>query len=282
MFKDFGKESDAGKAALAAFGSSVASLELDGELDIDEDLPSKQAAPDLELDHGDAEFELEPDAPALGSAIPEHQDPDAETRRDLDLELDADADAPRPNLEPVSEDAHPPQNRRVATGQHALLALALDENENGAAAGTPDGSTETPNAPGAQGTRPSPPSTAAPVATSFARSPSPAPTGPPGLLSSDRLTNILGGVAIGLMLTIIPAKKLAASYEIKQVQPLLAELEGSIAHPLGVEAGLMEAPESIAAKIRTGREDVRRRYLGIWLLAGLPIGLGLGFAPRPW
>jgi hypothetical protein len=92
---------------------------------------------------------------------------------------------------------------------------------------------------------------------------------------------MLAGVAIGLLVMILPAKRLARAYEVGEVEPLLTDLEGAIEHPLGVEAGVVEAPEKIAARIHAGRDAVRNRYLMIWLLVGLPIGLGLGFAPRP-
>ena len=270
MLKDFGKSSDQGMAALEAFGQSVASLELDGELDIAEDLPTKQS-PGLEVDEGDAEFELEPEHPPDydAVAIPEPRDPNATTDVDLELALD---DNSKPNLEPVSEDAHPPQNRRMPTGQHAALSLALDDVSAPSAAPEPE---PEPDAPDPNKPRPITSPTRVP-------SPSPVPAGPLGLFSSDRITNLLAGAAVGLLITIIPAKKMASSYEIKEVQPLLAELEGAIDHPLGVQAGLVEAPERVAARIHEGRGDTRRRYFGIWLLAGLPIGAGLGFAPRPW
>lgn len=276
MLKDFGKSSDQGKAALAAFGKSVASLELEGELDISEDLPAKSNA-SLEIDQGEAEFELEPEHPPDydAVAIPEPRDPKASTDLDLELALD---DHSKPNLEPVSETAHPPQNRRMPTGQHAAISLELEDVSIPASHAAPEPESEPepePDAPNPNTPRPITSPTRVP-------SPSPVPAGPLGLFSSDRITNLLAGAAVGLLITIIPAKKMASSYELKEVQPMLAELDGAIDHPLGVQAGLVEAPERVAARIHEKRGDTRRRYYGIWLLAGLPIGLGLGFAPRPW
>jgi hypothetical protein len=102
-----------------------------------------------------------------------------------------------------------------------------------------------------------------------------------GLFSGDRITNLLASTAVGLVIMIYPAKQLAHSYELRNVEPLLVDLEGAIDHPLGVQAGLVADPQKIAAQIHEGRDNVRQRYMAIWLLVGLPIGLGLGFAPRP-
>lgn len=128
---------------------------------------------------------------------------------------------------------------------------------------------------------PEPPAAATPArAPTLGSRHSPAPVRR-GLFSGDRITNLLAGLAVGLLVMIFPAKKLARSYEVSEVEPLLAELDGAIEHPLGVQAGLLESPEKIAARIHAGRDKVHKRYLMIWLLVGVPIGLGLGFAPRP-
>jgi hypothetical protein len=102
-----------------------------------------------------------------------------------------------------------------------------------------------------------------------------------GLFSIDRPTNLLAGAAVGLLLSMFPAKKLAESYETREVEPLLADLETSVEQTLAVEAGLVERPEAVAARIHDGREKARRRFLMVWLFAGLPIGIGIGLAPRP-
>jgi hypothetical protein len=164
----------------------------------------------------------------------------------------------RSHLEPIPEQAHPPQNRRIPTQPPAVLALELDRVES-----PPRSTTSAPNV----------------TAKPFAR-PSPAPVRR-GLFSSDRVTNLLAGAAVGLLLSLFPAKKLAESFETRQIEPMLAELDKSVAQTLAVEAGLVERPESVAAKIDAGRKQVRRRFMLVWLLGGLPIGVGLGLAPRP-
>jgi hypothetical protein len=188
-------------------------------------------------------------------------------------EVSAPPDTVRPNLEPVSDNAHPPQNRRLPTQPPSSLVLELGDDE-----------------PTKVQRRPEPPPTPTPAPPEAATSKTRAPTLPPrhspapvrrGLFSRDRVTNVLAGVAVGLLLMIFPAKKLARSHEVSEVEPLLTELDGAIEHPLGVDAGLVESPDKIAAKIHAGRDDVRRRYLMIWLLLGVPIGIGLGLAPHP-
>jgi hypothetical protein len=164
----------------------------------------------------------------------------------------------RPNLEPIPEQAHPPQNRRIPTQPPTALALDLDGAELAPAA--PQPSTHAPPKPIAR------------------QSPTPVRR---GLFSIDRPTNLLAGAAVGLLLTVFPAKKLAESHETRSIEPMLTELERSVEQTLAVEAGLVASPESVATKIHDGRKQVRRRFMLVWLLAGLPIGLGLGLAPRP-
>jgi hypothetical protein len=183
----------------------------------------------------------------------------------------ADSDV-RPTLEPISETTH--KHRRIPTQPPSALELELDVER------------PAPERPAARpATAPAPP-------PSSARSPS--PTRPPGLasrqspapvrrglFSGDRITNMLASAAVGVVIMIYPAKQLAHSYEVRTVEPMLVDLEGAIDHPLGVQAGLIAEPDKIAAQIHDGRDEVRRRYMMIWLLVGLPLGLGLGFIPRP-
>jgi hypothetical protein len=175
----------------------------------------------------------------------------------------------RPTLEPISETTH--KHRRIPTQPPSALELDLDVD------------------------RPAPERPAARPATAAPRSSAPSsPTRPPGLasrqspapvrrglFSGDRITNMLASAAVGVVIMIFPAKQLAHSYEVRTVEPMLVDLEGAIDHPLGVQAGLVAEPEKIAAQIHDGRDDVRRRYMMIWLLVGLPLGLALGFIPRP-
>ena len=185
--------------------------------------------------------------------------------------------AARPNLEPVSDNAHPPQNRRMPTQPPSSLVLDLGPDDSGPHRRDPEPADEQAlpqlDSADAEARPPPPPPTLAPRH-------SPAPVRR-GLFSGDRITNVLAGVALGLLVMIFPAKKFARSYEVREIEPLLTELEGAIEHPLGVEAGLVESPEKIASRINDGRDKVRKRFMMIWLLIGIPIGLGLGFAPRP-
>lgn len=169
----------------------------------------------------------------------------------------------RPNLEPIAEQAHPPRNRRIPTQPPAALALDLDGGE---APPTPASAAS------------SDPAKLAPPKPIARQSPAPVRR---GLFSIDRPTNLLAGAAVGLMLSVFPAKKLAESYETREIEPMLTDLEASVEQTLAVDAGLVESPESVAARIHDGRKKVRRRFMMVWMLAGLPIGLGLGLAPRP-
>lgn len=181
----------------------------------------------------------------------------------------------RAMLEPVSEDAHPADHRRVPTHPE-LLSEALAAIAAG------------PRPPAVELTAPEPMSTVPPMRApeprlvlGANRSPSPVPLRV-GLFSADRITNLLAGAAVGLLLTIIPAHKLALTHaQALLTQPLL-ELNDAIDSPLAVDADLLRKPQAIAAEIEASREAVRTRYLMIWLLAGLPLGLGLSLIPRWW
>lgn len=246
LLDGFSRDDERRAAAAAEYGKQFQSVELD---QFDDSMPPPE---------------------------PRSSDDEDQTRPNYNAqdEVSAPSDTVRPNLEPVSDNAHPPQNRRLPTQPPSSLVLDLGDDE-----------------PTKVQRRPEPPPTPTPApseaATSKTRVP---PTLPPrhspvpvrrGLFSRDRVTNVLAGVAVGLLLMIFPAKKLARSHEVSEVEPLLTELDGAIEHPLGVDAGLVESPDKIAAKIHAGRDDVRRRYLMIWLLLGVPIGIGLGLAPHP-
>lgn len=184
-------------------------------------------------------------------------------------------------LEPVSDDAHPEDRRRVAT-QPELLSEAL-----AAVAAGPRQPATVESVARDRVAEPvlseTPPITLLPPPPTIGpnRSPSPAPIRM-GLFSADRVTNLLAGAAIGLALTIIPAQKLARSHGQELLAQPLLELTDSIEHPLAVDAGLLRKPPVIAAEIEAGRNATRTRYFMIWLLIGLPIGVGLGLAPRWW
>jgi hypothetical protein len=208
---------------------------------------------------GDVELEL----------LDEPEDPAELARRAAGRSATASAGKPAAppvsTLEPISEDTH--KHRRIPTQPPMALELALDDHERP----PPERPVVRPTTipPGAPASSPS-----------LASRQSPAPVRR-GLFSGDRITNMLASAAVGVLVMIFPAKQLAHSYEVRTVEPLLAELDGAIDHPLGVQAGLVAEPEKIAAQIHEGREKVRHRYMAIWLLVGLPLGLGLGLVPRP-
>ena len=113
------------------------------------------------------------------------------------------------------------------------------------------------------------------------RSPSPVPLRA-GLFSSDRPTNLLIAAAIGLLLSIVPARQLARSHAQELTTQPLLELKDAIDSPLAVDAGLLRKPAAIAAQVEGARGEVRKRYMLVWLLVGLGLGAGLGVVPRFW
>lgn len=185
-----------------------------------------------------------------------------------------DEPGPRAVLEPVSDDAHPVENRRVPTQpqllSEALAAVASDTRPTQLELGE---GRAVPQAPAVRAVEPKP------LAPN--RSPSPVPLRV-GLFSSDRPTNWLAAAALGLTLSIIPAQQLArARAQELTTQPLL-ELQDAIDSPLAVDANLLRKPQAIAAEVEAARGEAFQRYLMIWLGVGLGLGLGLGLAPRFW
>lgn len=200
----------------------------------------------------------------------ERPKPDPKPTRDEPERDESERERPdRPNLEPIGDDTH--KHRRIPTQPPSALQLQLDDDP------TPVKPTRLQPAEPAQPQ--SDPSEPLPPPPKLAPRHSPAPARR-GLVSSDRITNLLACAALGLIVMIYPARQIARGYETREVEPLLAELQGSIDHPLGVQAGLIEKPEAIAARIEDGRRKTRNRYLAIWMLVGLPIGLGAGFIRR--
>ncbi|MCA9684658.1 MAG: hypothetical protein KC431_07930 [Myxococcales bacterium] len=282
------------RAATEAFGEGMASLDLDAldgaALDeAPEEKPKAKSDPkemladtrfrrsqpkDAQARAAEAQAKAEAERPQAKAAKPAA----APESPALELALDDDH---RAQLEPVSDSAHPPQNRRMPTqpGLEVAAVPAVLEEQDTASYSTrapvieDDAKTAAyPSVANGQIPLPPPPKLGGP-------SPSPTPVRR-GLFSYDRPTNLLAGAAIGLLLTIFPAKKMAEKYEQEKVVPLITDLEGAIDHPLGVQAGLVEKPASIAARIEDGRGKARQRFFMVWLLAGIPIGLGIGFIPR--
>jgi hypothetical protein len=266
MLDGFGKPDGKRDAAMTDYGKQLESA--DFELADDEEDPNEMAR--RAAGKAAASAPAKPTAAKPAPAKPATAAKPAPPKPLPEIALASTSDV-RPTLEPISETTH--KHRRIPTQPPSALALELD--------------VERP-APERPAARPA----ATPPRPSSA--PSPSPTRPPGLasrqspapvrrglFSGDRITNMLASAAVGVVIMIFPAKQLAHGYEVRTVEPMLVDLEGAIDHPLGVQAGLVAEPDKIAAQIHEGRDEVRRRYMMIWLLVGLPLGLALGFIPRP-
>lgn len=210
--------------------------------------PEPKAAPQYEVEDDHTIPESIDITPPLLAGAPPASGLSLEIAKEA-VEVARPAEPASANLEPVPDDAHPPGNRRVPTSPH----LALDSSAG----------------PGV-----------AAMAAAAARSPSPAPSGRRVLFVSDPLTNLLIGAALGLAVMMIPARQIAERYEKQHVAPLITDLEGALDHPLGVEAGLVEKPRSIAGRIEEGRKKTRKRFFAVWILIGAPLGLGASQIPR--
>jgi hypothetical protein len=252
----FGKPDGKRDAAMSEYGKQLAGAELDVLDDTDED-PAETAR--RAAGKNASATAARPMAPRPAVAA-KPVAPASSSTSDV-----------RPSLEPVSEDVH--KHRRLPTQPPANLVLDLDGDNQLPEPARPAARPSAGPSAGSSGTVPL-------GSSSHLSRQSPAPVRR-GLFSGDRITNMLASAALGLVITIFPAKQMARSYEVTKVQPMLTDLEGAIDHPLGVQAGLVAKPEKIAAEIHDGREHVRRRYMMIWLMVGLPLGIGLGFAPRP-
>lgn len=257
MLEGFGKPDGKREAALSEFGKQLGSADL--ELDDDEQDPSEMARRAAGKGTTASAKPAAPPSKPTASATPAAA-PVVAAASTSDV---------RPTLEPISDDTH--KHRRLPTQPPSALELDIDRPAD-RPVDRPAPATTAP----AAGT-----AVVAPrLPTAHASRQSPAPVRR-GLFSSDRVTNLLASVALGLLVMVFPAKQFALRYELREVEPLLADLDGAVDHPLGVQAGLVADPQKIAAQIHEGRDHVRRRYMAMWLLVGLPIGLGLGFAPRP-
>lgn len=111
-------------------------------------------------------------------------------------------------------------------------------------------------------------------------SPSPVAEGRRGFLFDDPIANLLGALAIGLFVAVLPAQQLAKGVVRDRAEPLLVDLEESIDRPLAVRAGELEKPAVIANRIEDGTKQARSRFFMIWLAGGLTIGVGGGLLRR--
>lgn len=241
----------AGRAALEA---AAAALEAAAAGDADSPFESLDAESALETVDEPPVTPVEPAAPSPTASPAEFE----LAADDGAIELGALGDVPRPDpssaAPPVAQQADPPGTFAPASDLGPSLQADFDDLPR-------------PTAP--------PPSVASAMTPA-----SPAPLRR-GLFSIDTPTNFLVAAAIGLAITVIPAKKIAESHQDATVAPLIAELESSVDQPLAVAAGNAEKPAAIRGRIEDANGDTQQRYWLIWLAGGLALGAGLGFVPRP-
>jgi hypothetical protein len=61
---------------------------------------------------------------------------------------------------------------------------------------------------------------------------------------------------------------------------LESELRTAVADPIGVDEGRVRAPQVIADELGGALDDQRARYLQVWALVALPLGLMFGVLKR--
>ena len=101
-----------------------------------------------------------------------------------------------------------------------------------------------------------------------------------GLLAGDRITSGLLGAAIAALIGIAIAYGWVRRDVLSTSERLETELRTAVADPIGVDEGRVRAPQAIADELGGALDDQRTRYLQIWALVALPLGLAFGVLKR--
>lgn len=96
----------------------------------------------------------------------------------------------------------------------------------------------------------------------------------------DRITSVLAGLALGLLLSMWGGDYFANAAVTERRNTLLAELRESVTNPLSVDAGDLRTPPEIKRELSTVAELGTGTFTRWWLGLGIPIGLLLGLAQR--
>ncbi|HWB77817.1 MAG TPA: hypothetical protein VG755_22775 [Nannocystaceae bacterium] len=103
---------------------------------------------------------------------------------------------------------------------------------------------------------------------------------PAGLLAGDRVTSGLLGAAIAALIGIAIAYGWVRRDVLSTSERLEGELRTAVADPIGVDEGRVRAPQAIADELGGALDEHRSRYLQIWALVALPLGLAFGVLKR--
>lgn len=96
----------------------------------------------------------------------------------------------------------------------------------------------------------------------------------------DRITSVLAGLALGLLLAIWGGDHFASETVAEQRDLLLVELKESATNPLSVDAGDIRAVAEIKTDLAEVGSNGTGTFMRWWLGLGVPIGLLLGLVQR--
>ena len=69
--------------------------------------------------------------------------------------------------------------------------------------------------------------------------------------------------------------------EREELLPREDDLSKVVERPLAARAGAVKTPNEVAAELDEAYRGVRLRFVLTWFAVALPVGLALGFIPRP-
>ncbi len=92
-------------------------------------------------------------------------------------------------------------------------------------------------------------------------------------LRNDGVAGLILGLGVGLILSMVLALSLQRSDVRDRLPPLEEELAAALNDPEGVEAGDQRSSDSVEGELNQTLDEIERKFLLVWLGAGLPVGL---------